>query len=51
MHIKKAQTYAIAAMRNWTDGTYVDLTPTNAVYTASTGALDVIFPDPIVVLL
>ena len=45
---QRAKTYAIAAMRNWTDGTYIDLTPTNAVYTASTGALDVIFPDPII---
>jgi hypothetical protein len=45
---QRAKTYAIAAMRNWSDGTYVDFTPTNAVYTASTGALDVIFPDPIV---
>ena len=35
-------------MRNWTDGSYVDLTPTNATYNASTGALEVIFPDPLI---
>ena len=43
---QRAKTYAIAAMRNWTDGTYVDLTPTNATYNPSTGALEVLFPDP-----
>ncbi len=45
---QRAKTYAIAAMRNWTDGSYVDLTPTNATYNASTGALEVIFPDPLI---
>ena len=45
---QRAKTYAIAAMRNWTDGSYIDLTPTNAIYDASTGSLDVIFPDPLI---
>ena len=45
---QRAKTYAIAAMRNWTDGSYIDLTPTNAIYDASTGSLDVLFPDPLI---
>ena len=45
---QRAKIYAIAAMRNWTDGSYIELTPTNANYDASTGSLDVIFPDPLI---
>tara|TARA_B100000965_G_scaffold280302_1_gene238113 strand:- start:7788 stop:20381 length:12594 start_codon:yes stop_codon:yes gene_type:complete len=45
---QRAKTYAIAATRNWTNGSYVETTPTGALYTASTGAMDIIIPDPLV---
>ena len=45
---QRAKTYAIAAMRNWTDGTYIDFTPTTAIYDAATGELQVVFPDPVI---
>ena len=45
---QRAKTYAIAASRNWTNGSYVETTPTGAVYTASTGAMDIVIPDPLV---
>ena len=37
---------AIQAMRNWTDGTAIDVTPSGATYNASSGQVTVTFPDP-----
>ena len=42
----RAKTYAIAAMRNWTDGNTIEVTPTNSTYNSTSGELTVTFPDP-----
>ena len=38
--------YATAAMRNWTTGNYIDLTPTTATYDPANGTVTVTFPTP-----
>ena len=38
--------YATAAMRNWTTGNFIGVTPSNATYNASTGALTVTIATP-----
>ena len=42
----RARLYAIAAMRNWTDGNTIEVTPTNSTYNSSSGELTVTFPNP-----
>ena len=43
---QRAEYYATAAMRNWTDGDVISTTPTNAVYNSTTGDLTLIIPRP-----
>ena len=43
---EKARDLTIQAIRNWTDGTAIGVTPTNATYNSTTGSLSVSFPDP-----
>ena len=38
--------YATAAMRNWTTGNYIDLTPTSATYDPANGTVTTTFPTP-----
>ena len=44
---QRVQQHAIAAMRNWTGGNVIDLTPSSAQYNSTTGQLTVTFPDPL----
>ena len=43
---RQARKYARQAMRNWTNGNYVDLTPSNATYNSTSGELTVSFTTP-----
>ena len=43
---ERARVNSIAAIRNWTDGNVLAVTPTNAVYDAATGDLEVFIPRP-----
>ena len=43
---KQAARYATAAMRNWTTGNYVGVTPSTATYDATNGNLTVTIPTP-----
>ena len=44
--VGRAKLYAIAAMRNWTDGNVVTVTPNNSTYNSTSGELTVSFPNP-----
>ena len=44
----RARIYAIAAMRNWTDGNVLEVTPTNSTYNSTSGELTVTFPNPVI---
>ena len=44
---RQVRKYARQAMRNWTNGNFVDLTPFNATYNSTTGEVTVTFPDPV----
>ena len=46
MHLEEQRHNAIAAMRNWTDGNTIEVTPTNSTYNSSSGELTVTFPNP-----
>ena len=46
--VGRAKLYAIAAMRNWTDGNVLEVTPTNSTYNSSSGELTVSFPAPLI---
>ena len=41
---QRVKIYALEAMRNWSDGVVNSVTPTNAIYNSSTGALDLTYP-------
>ena len=43
---RQVRKYARQAMRNWTNGNFVDLTPSNATYNSTSGELTVTFPTP-----
>ena len=43
---RQARKYARQAMRNWTNGNYVDLSPSNATYESTSGVLTVSFTTP-----
>ena len=43
---QRVREHAIDAMRNWTDGTAIAITPTGATYNASSGQVTVTFPTP-----
>ena len=42
----KVRDYAIAAMRNWTDGNITATTPSTATYNGTTGVVTLTFPTP-----
>ena len=46
--VERAKLYAIAAMRNWTDGNILTVTPTGSTYNSSSGELTVSFPAPLI---
>ena len=43
---EKVRDFAIAAMRNWTDGDVSSVTPNGATYNSTSGQVTVTFPDP-----
>ena len=43
---QRVQLHAIAAMRNWTGGNVIDVTPNTAQYNSSTGQLSLTITDP-----
>ena len=46
--VGRAKLYAIAAMRNWTDGNVLEVTPSNSTYNSTSGELTVSFPAPLI---
>ena len=46
--VGRAKVYAIAAMRNWTDGNVLEVTPNNSTYNSTSGELTVSFPAPLI---
>ena len=44
--VERAKLYAIAAMRNWSDGNVATVTPNNSTYNSTSGELTVSFPNP-----
>ena len=45
---QRVKLYSIYAMRNWSDGSILQTTPTGSTYAPTTGVMTVVIPDPAV---